>query len=356
MMRMKKKNKSRMLPVAVVILLDVLVAELILAGFLLLHPGIIQMAKRQIMPAQSSTAPDKEEMTDDASVMLPEETEPPEQEPEVIDTRTEWQIRYADRFTEETVVTDHSYTSPEVAIFLETIQYGEGSEQVTYHVADIYVASIANIRTATANNEMAYYSVQDPMEIDAAANAILAISGDLYAYQPSGFLMRNGELYKADYTYCDICVLFSDGRMDTFAKNAYNINDILSQDPLQVWNFGPSLLDENGKVKTYYEVPTAVGYPNPRSAIGYYTPGHYCFVLVDGRQEGYSAGMRIPDLARVFEDLGCTCAYNLDGGGSALMTFLHERYSRQSNGAGREISDLILITEPGFDGQKEGAA
>ena len=77
-MRMKKKNKSRMLPVAVVILLDVLVAELILAGFLLLHPGIIQMAKRQIMPAQSSTAPVKEEMTDDASVMLPEETEPPE--------------------------------------------------------------------------------------------------------------------------------------------------------------------------------------------------------------------------------------------------------------------------------------
>ena len=345
-----------MLPVPVVILVDILVTELILAGFLLLHPGIIQMARRQIQPAQSSTSSVDREPADSAAVMVPEETIQPEQKPEEIDTRTEWQIRFADCFTDETMCTDHSYTSPEVAVFLETFQYGEGIEQVTYHVADIYVASIANIRTATANNEMAYYSVQDPMEIDAASHAILAISGDLYAYQPSGFLMRNGELYKADYTYCDICVLFSDGRMDTFAKNAYNINDILSQEPLQIWNFGPSLLDENGKVKSYYEVPTAVGYPNPRSAIGYYSPGHYCFVLVDGRQEGYSAGMRIPELARVFEDLGCTCAYNLDGGGSALMTFLHQRYSRQSNGAGREISDLILITEPGFDGQKEGAA
>ena len=93
-------------------------------------------------------------------------------------------------------------------------------------------------------------------------------------------------------------------------------------------------------------MPTAVSYPNPRSAIGYYEPGHYCFVVVDGRQNGYAKGMNIPQLATLFEELGCTRAYNLDGGGSAVMVFNHERYSKQSNGGGRELGDILLIREP----------
>ena len=84
--------------------------------------------------------------------------------------------------------------------------------------------------------------------------------------------------------------------------------------------------------------------PNPRSAIGYYEPGHYCFVVVDGRQDGYSYGLRIPELAAIFEELGCTEAYNLDGGGSAVMVFNHEKYSRQSNG-GRDLGDIIYVAE-----------
>ena len=91
---------------------------------------------------------------------------------------------------------------------------------------------------------------------------------------------------------------------------------------------------------------TAVSYPNPRSAIGYYEPGHYCFVVVDGRQSGYAKGMSIPELAALFEELGCTKAYNLDGGGSAVMVFNHKRYSKQSNGGGRDLGDILLIREP----------
>ena len=93
-----------------------------------------------------------------------------------------------------------------------------------------------------------------------------------------------------------------------------------------------------------------VNQPNPRSAIGYYEPGHYCFVVVDGRQDDYSHGLLLPGLSKIFEQLGCACAYNLDGGGSAVMTFNHERFSRQSNGAGRELGDILLITEEGFPG------
>ena len=46
--------------------------------------------------------------------------------------------------------------------------------------------------------------------------------------------------------------------------------------------------------------------------------------MVDGRQTGYSRGMTLEELAQVFDDLGCTAAYNLDGGHSTFMTLNHQ--------------------------------
>ncbi len=42
-------------------------------------------------------------------------------------------------------------------------------------------------------------------------------------------------------------------------------------------------------------------------------------VTVDGRIAGWSKGMRLPDFAKVFLDLGATWAVNLDGGGGTAM-------------------------------------
>ena len=361
-------RNDRPKPIWQVILTDILAAALALGLVVFFQLGLPILQARANSPAPAPeaqlpvppgavTAPPAAETpapVPEAETPAPEGAEPaptaaePSPEP-TPDGRTEWQIRFAEHFTDEVVVTDHSYTSPQVSITVETREFGEGAGKSVYHVADIYVASIDNFRTYTANNELAYFSTQDAMEMDADSHAILAISGDFYAYQPRGFLARNGVLYMSDQTQCDLCVLYESGVMACYGRYDYTVEDIWSRGVLQAWNFGPSLLDENGKVKPKYELSTAVSYPNPRSAVGYYEPGHYCFVVVDGRQDGYSKGMTVPELAQVFQDLGCTVAYNLDGGGSALMTFLHQRYSRQSNGAGRELGDILLITEEGWE-------
>jgi exopolysaccharide biosynthesis protein len=57
--------------------------------------------------------------------------------------------------------------------------------------------------------------------------------------------------------------------------------------------------------------------------------------------------MRIPELAQLFADRGCTAAYNLDGGGTAVMLFNGKIFSQQSNG-GRALGDMLLITEQGY--------
>lgn len=350
--------KQRHMPVAAVVFCDLLLIGVILLVFAFFHhvlPAMISEYERQqaVMnatepsrtepPTEFQTEPENSAETEsDIETTVPTETEP------VIDNRTEWQKKFEDHFTDEVVRTENSYTSPEVSITVDTITTGEGNSQVTYHVADIYVASLENFFTQTADNEMRYFGSQDAIEMAQESNAILAISGDFFTYQKTGFLMRNGEIYQNNSNNVNICVLFSDGTMETYNRKEYEIEDIIARGAVQVWSFGPVLLDENGQVCESYDVSSAVAYINPRSAIGYYEPGHYCFVVVDGRQKGYSAGMTIPELAQVFADLGCSCAYNLDGGGSAVMLFHQQRYSRQSNGGGRELGDLLVITEAGY--------
>ncbi len=369
----RKQKKAMKLPA--LILLDVLLVGLILVTFAFFHhvlPSIINEYERQqellnatepgetvppvTIPLETEPAVTQPEETEVAGTEEPETEAPdvteetvPETEP---DNRTEWQIRFEDHFSEEIEVTDTSYRSPELSIQLETVSIGEGNEKITYHVADIYIASMENFVTYTANNEMRYFGTQSVMEMDAAANAVLSLSGDFLTYQKGGFLMRNGEIYASNTNFVSICVLYNDGSMETYEPKTYSIDEIIERGAVQVWSFGPPLLDENGKAKSSYNVSTAVSYANPRSAIGYYEPGHYLFVLVDGRQAGYSKGMTINQLAKIFEDRGCKLAYNLDGGGSAVMVFNHERFSKQSNGADRKLGDILVIRESGKDIQK----
>lgn len=347
-MKYLKKRKKKHLPIWAVVLLDLLMIGTILLTFAFFHhvlPALqSKWEQQQTVQTQPATTEPPETVP---STYAPVETADPTE----LDTRTEWQKSFAEHFTDEVVVTENSYTSPEVAINIETVVVGEDYDRITYYVADIYVASLENFKTRTAHGQMKYFDTQPALEMAAEAKAILAISGDFLTYQKNGFLVRNREVYASDRNY-SICVLYPDGTMETYDRGTYQVEDILAKDPVQVWSFGPVLLDENGNVRDSYDISDAVSFPNPRSAIGYYEPGHYCFVVVDGRQEGHSKGMKIPELAQVFADLGCTAAYNLDGGGTAVMLFGGEAYSRQSNG-GRDLGDMLVITESGY-GTQEG--
>ncbi|ETI90072.1 phosphodiester glycosidase family protein [Clostridium butyricum] len=74
------------------------------------------------------------------------------------------------------------------------------------------------------------------------------------------------------------------------------------------------------------------------------SPNNFVFVVVDGRDNGYSRGMTLNEFSQLFEDLGCTYAYNLDGGGSSTMYF-NGRVVNNPGGkdSERKVSDIIYI-------------
>jgi exopolysaccharide biosynthesis protein len=261
----------------------------------------------------------------------------------VEDGRTEWQRKFADKFTEEVVITDHSYSSPNVSVSIETFSGEYNGFQQTYYVADIYVASMENFRTYFANGQYTYYGEQDGVTMAKNAGAILSMNGDWCNNQKFGILVRNGVVYHDDPMAFDLCVLNYDGTVETYAPGTYDPADIIAAGACHTWKFGPMLLDSRGKAMTSFNTTAVIeNEAAPRSGFGYYEPGHYCFVVADGRQS-HARGMVLKEFAQLFEELGCVRAYNMDGGASSVLTFEGKLYNKPS--AYRKLGEILLITE-----------
>jgi len=335
-------------------LFDCVLTCIILVTFAFFHHVLPRMTTKVAEPIQINVptptpAATETQQTESIpeSTAAPEATPEPTAEPEptVDPNLTPWQIKFADKFTDEVIQTANSYSSPEISITIETHAGDEYGSYLTYYVADIYIAQIENFQTYFATGEFGYYASESPLSMDLASNAILAVNGDYCNNQYSGLLVRNGNLYMSEQTENDICVLYYDGTMETYGPTEYISADIIAGSPFQTWKFGPALLDKEGKAKTEFLDNQSISVENPRCGLGYYEPGHYCLIVCDGRQS-HSVGATIQQFAKMFEDLGCARAYNMDGGASAVMTFDNKIYNQQSNG-GRDPGDMIVICEVG---------
>ena len=248
--------------------------------------------------------------------------------------------KFADKYTDTVIVTENSYSSPDIAITV-TEETAAGG-RITYYLADIYVRDITCFQSALARN-MYGSGYRDSITDMAVLNdALLAINGDYYGNTSEGVVIRNGVIYRANRTYCDVCVLYYDGTMRVMPGSSFSVEDAIRDGAWQAWTFGPALLDTDGSVLTRFSSTSRIISANPRTAIGYYEPGHYCMVVVDGR--GESAGITLPQLSELFYGLGCTAAYNLDGGNSSVMVWQNAVINDPSGG-GRESSDALFIAE-----------
>ena len=214
--------------------------------------------------------------------------------------------------------------------------------------------------TAVSKNEQDRITVAKVDELAQANGALFAVSGDYFKNSSIGFIVRDGELYRDESTPNDICLLYLDGSMEILEGEGFSPDYAIEKQVWQAWSFGPSLLTEDGLPKTDnndfnvngsqqvngspFHNQSAMFAKHPRNLIGYVEPGHYIFILIDGRDEGYSCGVDFVDESQIAYDEGCILAYNLDGGISAMMVYDNAVVSQPYNG-GRPISDIIYLVE-----------
>jgi flagellar hook assembly protein FlgD len=87
---------------------------------------------------------------------------------------------------------------------------------------------------------------------------------------------------------------------------------------------------------------------NPRTGVGQLADGRILFVVVDGRQPGYSVGMTNFELAQTLARLGAVIATGLDAGGSSTMAFDGALLNRPSDPGGeRPVSEGLFVLYTG---------
>lgn len=250
------------------------------------------------------------------------------------------------------VITADSYTSAEFKLIISRVVTGTGNARVTYFVADVVLKDATSIRSAFANNEFGLNIIDATSRIARQNDAVFAINGDYYGFRDSGIEIRNGVIYR-DKGARNALALYRDGSVRIIDETKTNAQALLDAGVWNTMSFGPVLL-VNGEIPAgieEFQVDTNFGARTlqglqPRSAFGRVSANHYVFIAVDGRQPGYSIGFTTTELANVFKDLGCTVAYNLDGGGSTTMYFNGVVVNKPSGGSERGTSDIFYIGNP----------
>ncbi len=241
------------------------------------------------------------------------------------------------------VVTSDSYSYNGTTITLTTYRENDTN---TY-VADVVLSSADQLKTALAENAYGKNVTEKTSEMAESNNAVLAINGDYYGTQESGYVIRNGVLYRdeAEEGQEDL-VIWSDGSFSIINESDVTAEELLEQGAMQVLSFGPGLI-ENGTVTVDEddEVGKAMS-SNPRTAIGIIEDLHYVFVVSDGRTDE-SEGLTLLEMAEFMESLGVETAYNLDGGGSSTMVFNGELINNPTTNGNkvkeRGVSDIVYI-------------
>lgn len=317
----------------------------------------------QVVEIDLITTPSPSPTPEPTEIPTPEPTPTPSPTPEPTPTPAPTPDgllggRYDGFYTGEGhVKTDMSYKSDTVSIEVTRYDSSPLTKHLVYFVTDIHIQNIEALRTeswdgkfGTSGNSL-WASF---LRMSRNAQAIVAINGDYYTYNiRTGLVIRNGERYAPDpwkpWPGHQILLLYRDGTVAVFDSDTFDPETTDLSDVWQAWEFGPSLLDENGAArndfhKAYHDIDRA----NPRTVFGYYEPGHYCFVTIDGRKSGYSNGLTLGEEAKLMESLGCKVAFNLDGGQTSQFYWNDSMFNVPYK-KGRSTSDIIYVIDPESD-------
>jgi len=263
----------------------------------------------------------------------------------VATTSTSSNAAAASQAAKTATVTDSSYKDDNITVNLSETTVN--NTQV--YVADITLSSSDYLKTAFAQNAYGTNVTAKTSVTAADNNAILAVNGDYYGANSTGYVIRNGVVYRdtvrEDSSNGDLAI-YKDGSFKVIYEDQISAEQLVNDGVVNLLAFGPALV-ENGEiaVDTNSEVGQSMA-SNPRTAIGIIDENHYIIVVSDGRTSE-SEGLSLYQLAEVMKSYGAKTAYNLDGGGSSTLYFNGQVINKPTTGGNkiseRAVSDIVYI-------------
>ena len=179
-------------------------------------------------------------------------------------------------------------------------------------------------------------------------NVIASTNGsgyDMYTGQPGGLLVMGGVEYHPINSSGFFGIL-KDGTAVIGTTEEYKT---IYKDKVQegIAGFGATLIKDGkivvSKTDTYFNDRAS------RTAVGITKTGKVVLMVLDGRQEPFSCGGSMEEIAQIMLEAGCVNAVNLDGGGST--TYVAKQVgdeelsliNRPSDGFARSVSTSLMM-------------
>lgn len=263
----------------------------------------------------------------------------------VATTNTSSNTAQASQAAKTATVTNSSYKDENISINLTetTVNHTQ------VYVADVTVSSSEYLKTAFAQNSFGTNVTAKTSVTASDNNAILAVNGDYYGANSSGYVIRNGVVYRdtvRENSNNGDLAIYKDGSFKIIYEDQISAEQLVKDGVVNLLAFGPALV-ENGEIAVgkNQEVGQAMA-SNPRTAIGIIDENHYIIVVSDGRTSE-SEGLSLYQLAEVMKSYGAKTAYNLDGGGSSTLYFNGQVINKPTTGGNkiseRAVSDIVYI-------------
>lgn len=344
-------------------ILPLLIATMLLGLFLLLvKPALArrqeaaQQTLQQRTPAPTPTpTPTAASEGSPAPETEAPETEAPEPEAQQEDARdnpygendggvNDNQFYRSPDDPEEVILVDNEaghweYRTDTLSILIDRHLVTEPKENAIF-IAHIRMRGVNAFRTLQAAENRNGMGALRPWQLARQGKAVLLITGDNIIESDDvykGIMIRDGIVFQ-DRRAVNCLAMYPDMTMRIHPENSVNAQDLLEAGVRDVFSFGPTLI-EDGEINEKAAEHRLSRRNNPRTGLGMVEPGHFVAIVCDGRQAGYSLGMKLDEFAQLFVEEGCPLVYNLDGGLSACMLFMGEQLNSHGNKKEGEITD-----------------
>ncbi|MBR5617333.1 MAG: phosphodiester glycosidase family protein [Oscillospiraceae bacterium] len=227
------------------------------------------------------------------------------------------------------------------------IAWKEIVNECVYTVAEVKVAHPSQFRRFLAGGEFGSDKQYRTTEMAASVNAVVASSGDFYAYRKYGAVVYESTLRRFEGENVDTCYITEDGdllftyrnQLKTEADAEKFIKDNKVRFSLA---FGPVLVD-GGEIKVPADyILGEVNGTYSRAAICQWDKLHYLIVNTS-QEQSYWHRHKVRAFAEFIRDLGCNTAYALDGGQTTAIVMNDELVTLPDYQTQRRISDIIYF-------------
>ncbi|SUP43174.1 phosphodiester glycosidase family protein [Veillonella criceti] len=160
---------------------------------------------------------------------------------------------------------------------------------------------------------------------------------------PYGFIMQEGNYVIGKDVGPDEAVDFVGFTKEgNLIAGTYNKTELSDMNAAEGITFGPPLIVDGKKMITDGDGGWGIG---PRTAIGQRKDGTVIFVVIDGRQPGYSTGATLRDVQDVLFEEGAYIAANLDGGSSTTLYYNGKVVNKPADLLGERMIPTAFIVK-----------